>query len=866
MLLLQLKKYFTLNKLKTTYCKIPFSSSLKNGIFNFNMKKQILIIVMLFTAIAFAQVKVKVGGKIVDTAGEPIAFADVFFKGSTKGTITDENGKFYLESNVGYTVLVVNFLGFDIKEIPLKSQNFNMIIVLKEEAAKLNTVEIFSGKVKKKGNPAIAILNKIWAHKRKNGVYLFKQFENDKYEKIEFDLNSIDEKLKNSRIFKGLEFVFDQVDSSNITGKPYLPIFINEAVYKEYGQNTSPRKYKEELVANKNSGFQNNQSLIAFVKQLYTEYDVYDNYIKIFDKSFTSPVSKTGPSVYNYVLADSAFIENKWCYKIVYYPRRKNELTFKGQFWVNDTTFALKKITMEANKSANINWVKELYLDQEFNVLNDSVFLLKRDYLMSDFVLNKRENSKGVYGKRTSIYNNYNFNKKRDDAFFIKRVNDYSADVYNKPDNFWDTNRSETLNRNESGIYKMLDTLKTVRKFKQLYDLTATLYTGYWQIKKGFDYGPIFSTFGTNDVEGTRIRAGARTYFDLNDLARVQGFVAYGTRDQKLKYGVSAKWLLAKQSRFTVFAGNRKDVEQTGFSLTTINDVLNRSFASAAFFSRGDNFRLTNLNLSNIGFEFEAVNNLEFKVSGTYKTLASASPLFNVDYFIDQTYTDKKSTITQTEVDVSVKYTPNRKNFGYGVERGVSNEGRYPILFLSYTKGLKGFINSDFNYQKLQFFYKQPYQIGGFGRMHSTLEIGKTFGQVPLLLMNAVPGNQTLFMAPNTFDLLDYYEFVTDKYAALHIENNFNGRIFARIPYFRKFNLREIVGVRGIIGDVSQQNINLNASGISYRAPTHMYWEWHAGIANILKVIRIDFVFRGNYKDIPGASQFTIKGGAGFYF
>ena len=78
---------------------------------------------------------------------------------------------------------------------------------------------------------------------------------------------------------------------------------------------------------------------MAFVEDLYQDYDVYNNYLKFFDKSFTSPLSKTGIDTYNYALRDSAFIDNKWCYNIVYYPRRKNELTFKGDFWVNDSHF-----------------------------------------------------------------------------------------------------------------------------------------------------------------------------------------------------------------------------------------------------------------------------------------------------------------------------------------------------------------------------------------------------------------------------------------------------------------------------------------------------------------------------------------------
>jgi hypothetical protein len=119
--------------------------------------------------------------------------------------------------------------------------------------------------------------------------------------------------------------------------------------------------------------------------------------------------------VYNYVLRDSAYIDNKWCYNILFYPRRKNELTLKG-LWVNDSTFAIKKINMAVTKSANINWVKDIYIEQEFEVQNDSVFLLTRDYMMS-FAFNKREESKGMYGKRTTLYQNHQFNIEKPVAF-----------------------------------------------------------------------------------------------------------------------------------------------------------------------------------------------------------------------------------------------------------------------------------------------------------------------------------------------------------------------------------------------------------------------------------------------------------------
>ncbi len=835
------------------------------------LTKRILFLILTFsTILCFSQVKVS--GVVVDTDDNPVPYANIVFKGSTTGTVSQEDGTFYLESDQTYKELIVSFLGFETKTIALKARNFDLRIVL-TEGATLKEVVVYSGKQKKKGNPAIDILKKIWAKKRQNGVFLYPQYEYDKYEKIEFDLNNIDDKFKNSKLFRGMEFIFDKVDTSRVTGKPYLPIFINEAVYKTYGKNQPSKKLREELIANKNSGFDSNQELIEFIKQLYVDYNIYDNYLKFFDKSFTSPLSRTGVSVYNYVLTDSAYIDNKWCYNILFYPRRKSELTFKGDFWVNDTTFAVKQIEMDATRSANINWVKEIHIEQEFNVLNDSVFLLKRDHIMSDFAFRKKDESKGVYGRRTTLFDNYDFETTHNDKFYAARVDAYNEEVFNQPDDFWKTNRMEKLNDDEEGIYKMLDTLKTVRKFKRLYNIGATLASGYWELFEGFDYGPIFSSFGTNDVEGLRVRIGGRTYFTQNDPWRLQGFLAYGFDDNKVKYGLGGKWMIDKKNRIIISAGNRRDVEQTGVSLTTANDVLNRSFASAAFFTRGENFRLTNLNLSNVALEIEPARNLNFKIGATYKTLQAAAPdLFDLTYFDENGQI--QSEVRQTEVDFSINYTPGRKNAGFGVERAVSNEGRYPTLYVSYTKGLKGVLNSDFDYDKLQFFYRHRILMGGFGKLRYTFEAGKTFGNVPLSLLDIVPGNQTLFRAPRVFDLLDYYEFATDQYASLHLEHNFNGRIFSRIPLLRKLNLREIVGVRGVVGDLSAENRAMSnffnvpdANGnLPAGAPTKPYYEYSFGVDNIFKLLRIDFVFRGNYLDLPGATKFAVKGGVGFFF
>ncbi len=825
--------------------------------------KKIIFSFFLILIANLVSAQTKVSGVVLDNSKQPIPYANVVFKGSNTGVVSNEDGRFYIESPDNYTELVVSFVGFPDKIVKLPEKvNFDFKVILTEGNA-LKEVKIYAGKTSKKNNPALDILRKIWERRRKNGLKMFKQYQYDKYEKVEFDMNTIDSAFMKNKIFKGMEFVFKNIDTSRVTGKTYLPIFINESISEFYGDNETKRT-KEILKANKNSGLGNGDGVNMFIKDLYNDFDIYDNYLYFFDKSFTSPLSRTGIDVYNYVLADTAVIDNKLCYNIVFYPRRKNELTFKGDFWVNDTTFAIKKINMAITKSANINWVKDIYLEQEFEVLNDSVFLPTRDYMMSDFALRKKEESKGVYGKRTTLYKNFKFDQKKPDKFYKDDINYIDNSVYAKSDDYWEENRFENLNKDEVKIYKMIDTLKTVKRFKQIYNLVSILGSGYIQFGH-FDYGPIFSSFGYNEVEGYRLRAGGRTYFGPNDLWRIQAYTAYGFGDNKFKYGASGKWMIDKKNRIIISGGNRRDIEQIGASLTTTNDVLGRSYASSGLFTTGSNGKLTNINLTSLAAEIEPVKNLTFQLGFTYRTLESASPTFKLDYYTDDTFTTTKSEVKQSELNVQIEFTPKKKTIGYGVERR-DIDAPYSRFFVNYSQGFKGFIHSDFDYQKIQLYYKQPIIIGAIGRSNFIMELGETFGKIPLGLMSVVPGNQTYFIIDNTFSNLNFYEFVADKYATFQWEHNFNGKIFARIPGIRKLNLREIIGIKGVYGTISDENKAINASGLVYKAPEKPYWEYNAGIGNIFKVFRLDFAWRGNYRNLPETHNFTIKGSFGFYF
>ena len=814
----------------------------------------------------FVQAQTKVGGVLNDNAGRTVPFANVVFANSSIGTTTNEDGEFYLQDDGNFDTIVISFIGYKTLKVPLKSSvNLDMNITLEEEAASLDEVVIYRGKTSKKNNPAIDILKKVWANRRSNGVNVFDQYSYKEYEKLEFDINTIDSSLVESRIFNGMEFIFDYADTNKVTGKTYLPMFINESVTQVYGDNILDDE-KEVLLGNKNSGFSQNRNLIDFVKDIYDDYDIYKNYIKFFDKSFVSPISTTGIDTYNYVLSDSAFIDNKWCYNIVYYPRRENELTFKGDFWVNDTTWAVKNINLETTKDVNINWIKQVYIEQDFEVLSDSIFLIERDFFMADFALNKKKSSRGIYAKRTMLYDEYEFNNERPSSFYNKPVYNPQSAAYNRSEEFWSQNRMEELNEDEEGIYVMLDSLTKTKAFNRLYDVATILQSGYVEFD-GWDYGPIYSTFGFNEVEGVRTRFGGRTYFGQNDPWRIEAYGAYGFKDNKFKYGIAGKVLLDPKSRLILTGGNRRDVEQLGTSLTNSTDVLGRSLASSSLLNVGDNDKLSSINLSVFAVEMEPLKNLQVRVGANYRVLKPASPDFSLDYYVDEERTITDSEIKQTELSTVLTWTPGRKVSGFGVERNVINEEDFPTLFLNYSLGVKNIFDSDFSYKKLQFFYNQPLLIGGFGIANVSLEAGKTFGGVPLGLLNIVPGNQTYFALYNTFPTLDFYEFVTDSYTAIHINHNFNGRLFSRIPLLRDLNLRELVGFRAVYGDISEESKNVDASGLPLVAPdSDPFYEYSLGVGNIFKVLQFNMHFRGNYLDNPDARSMAFTIDFGFHF
>lgn len=832
-----------------------------------NPKYYYLYLFLLFSGIVCAQNAAS--GKIVDAkTNKEVTGVDIFINDSNQPFLTTTTGEFSVQSDS--IIYKLKFLrkSYALESIDVTTENANNIFVKlsKEKVESIQEVVIHNEKTKyknKKENPAYAIMQEVWKRKRNNGLSKFDTYTYKEYEKIQFDANNLDSTFMKRKIFNKLDFIFDYADST-ASGKMALPIFLNEAIYENYGENKPGKKTKRLLIAQKTSGFQDNQIVTLTAKNLYRDINIYDNTLNYFDIGFPSPVGTDGFSTYDYNLVDTLSVRGENAYKIRYQPKRTDILAFQGYLYIDTDTYAVIGATLKSTQKMNVNFVNSISTELEYDNPDENTFLPKRFITEVEITpFSKKKTSKSIIAKRSVDYSEYSFNKPLAPSVFTRREEEYDNKFVDKDDAYWTKARPDTLSKSEQGVYDMLDKLQQVPKFNRIVKLYETLGSGYYNVTKGIDLGPIFSVYGVNEVEGDRIRLGARSYFTMNDPWRIQFYTAYGFKDQQFKYGVEAKYMFNRVNRFMIGAGTRRDIMQLGVQLTTDDGIMSRTFASSTVFARGDNASLSSLNQTNIFAAIEPWKNFQVRVDGTMQSIKSANPDgFSLMYYRNG---DLRKTLNDSHVTVSLIARPGAKFSQTGVDRH-EHGTLAPTIVLKYTRGLEGLFNGDFNYNKLQFLFYKPVLIGSWGKTLINFEAGKNFNTVPLALQNVIPGNQSYSLVGNTFAQLNYYEFVADTYTTLHLEHHFNGKILSYIPLIKKLKLREIAFIRGAYGTLSDASKNINVEGFKYSAPSdHIYYEYGFGIENIgfgnLRIFRVDFNWRGNYLNRPDISTFGVKAG-----
>ena len=804
----------------------------------------------------FAQLT-KIMGTVSDsTTGEPLPFVNIVFKGTSIGVTSDFEGNFAIETKNPGDTLIASFIGYEKNATKVTKGIFQTIdFLMVGQNVLLEDVIIRPGI-----NPAEVLLEKIIKNKPLNDPNHFEAYQYEAYTKLELDANNITEKLKSRRIYKPFQFIFDNVDTSTVNGKTYLPIFLSETMSDVYARK-DPRGFIEVIKGTKISGIKN-ESAAQLLGDELLKTNIYDNYLEIFQVNFVSPIANGSLPFYRYYLVDSAFFGPHWCYKVMFKPRHQQTLTFTGNFWVHDTTFAIKEIEMRMAEDANINFVNDLVIQKTFDVVDGEHWALVRDYTIGDFnLIENNKTTMGFFGKKTTSYRNYVVDQPRDNKFYQAPVNvTVKEDASDQTEEYWSESRHEELSKDERTIYYMIDTLKTIPQFKTYLDIIEMVVTGYY-VKGNFELGPYASMLSFNAVEGTRFRFGGRTSNQFSTKILLGGYVAYGTLDKRLKYGGNVLYMINKNPRRALRGSFRYDLEQLGAS----QNAFREDFFLAFLFRRQPADKLSLVEEIKMSYEHEWFTGFSNTINLMNRNLypvGGASFEFNKD---GEILVEDAITSAEVGIDVRLAY---KERVSMGEFERVSLGAKFPIVNIKYAYGIPNLFKSDYEYNKLQMSVTHWFNVFNIGWSRFRVEGGRIWGTLPYPLLKLHEGNETYFFDEAAFNMMNYYEFVSDKYVSVFYTHHFGGYLFNRVPLFRKLKWREVAFVTGLVGGLDEANVSYNQEhqeGELYPLDKP-YFEAGVGIENIFKILRVDAVWRLSYLDHPDITPFGIRVSMQFSF
>ncbi len=809
------------------------------------MKTRLLFFLLLLAPIRSFGQTTTVKGTVSDEKGEPIPYARVRFSGTKIGTLTDTVGGFFLQSYYATDSIQVQFIGYKTKSIKIKKDS--------EQTLKIN-LEVQSTDHKdvvvliSSESPAIALHKKVIANKPINNKEKLDAYQYKLYNKIQLDLNNLGDKFQQNGLVKRMDLVMNYLDSTQ-DGNTYLPVILTESLSDFYFKN-QPKQKKEVVQATKITGIENVQ-VNQFLGDMYLDLNIYDNIYDLFNKSFISPLAPFARSYYQFVLEDSTFIGSDWCYKLHFEPKRTGDLAFTGEMWINDTTYAVKQIKASISPDANLNYIQNFYFEHVFDQVQNEVWMLTEERLILEFRLTEESKVLGMFGRKYSKRSDFVINQAKDNSFYTDNSVEMSDSAKLRSAEYWQSNRPITLNVQEKHIEEMVDSLSKTTFYKSMKKLIYFATTGYFQFNK-IELGNATSLISKNPVENYRVALALRTSNDFSKRLELGGRVAYGFGDEKLKYAGKIRYNITPKKRGMLTGIYSYDIEQIGQSPTAAS--MGSTFATV--FNTAPFDKLTFVNKIGLNLEKDIKKDLilyggfEWK-SYTPLGLANYQRVLNFD-------TANVSNIKTFEFIGRVRWTKGEE-FLSGYFDRTSLRSVYPIFSLQAIIGMKNIFGSEYNYQRLEFQMEHNTQLGVLGRMRYGVTAGYIFGTTAYPFLKVHEGNQSLWLLTSTFNKLNFMEFISDKYVTGFIENHWEGLFFDRIPLVKKLNLRLVSTGRILYGDISQKHEQaMLIPDFVKRFNGVPYMETSIGIENILKVIRVDLVWRMTHP-IPGQSPFGIR-------
>lgn len=765
---------------------------------------------------------------------EPIPFASAVFKLSGKGSLTDSAGKFTINIDqiVPNDTLRISGVGYNIVSIPYSALKANTLFELKLEVAHAATEAV----VKSKYNRALWFWRQIIKRKPYHDRTVYNNYGYEIYNKLEVDIQNFKkESFEKNKLLKPLNFILDFVDSTS-EDKPFLPAYITETLSDYYYQK-NPHKARELIKATRTNGIEN-ESLVKELGGMYQNVNVYSNTIPIFNRQFISPFSDNGDNYYNFKLLDTQYLSSKRLIHLRFTPKHKGEDTFEGDCWIHDATYSIQKVTLRPQEDASLNFVTGMSLIQDFKLINDTAWFLYKDKFVAD-IAPIGKNKLGLKGRKTTTYKNVLVN----DTSVVAELNkmkviekiELAQNYKQSSDTFWAKNRHEELSKSEQSVYKLLDTLTnnpTYIGYRNTLEFVAKGTKDFGNIR----IGPWFYWFSGNPYEGQRLRFDVATNKKFSEHWNLHGYLAYGFKDEKFKGKAEVKYQFKSQPWGYINVSYHNDMDN---GQTRYDQLANDNLFAAALRRNGIVQKFQRAEEKKIEYYQETNKGWGFGLSVAQRQLEPLANLPTNKFF------SQANVFNTFETTVRLRYAYAERTIENNFTR-YSLGSDLPIVDFTYTHAFDGVLGSGNQYDKVNLSVRDFLKVAPYGKIYYNLFAGKTFCTAAYSFLDILPGNEAHYFNRQAFNLMNRFEYIADSYAGFNLEHNVGTGLFRFTPLTRKLKWRQLWTARGVIGNLSQANQQLNFVG-SFpfkNLDNKMYLEVGTGIDNILQFFRVDVVWR----------------------
>uniref|UniRef100_UPI0025DFCEDE DUF5686 and carboxypeptidase-like regulatory domain-containing protein n=1 Tax=Algoriphagus sp. TaxID=1872435 RepID=UPI0025DFCEDE len=770
-------------------------------------------------------------GKITDAeTGDPIPFASVLLKGTTLGMNTDFEGNYSLNAKTLSDSIVVSYIGYLSQSKPLLDQPEQTInFQLRPSDFEMEAFVFEAGE-----NPAFEIIRKAVEKKKYFDKRSLNAYQTNNYTKIEIDIDHVSEEFSQRRSVKKVTAVLDSIKQlTNDEGEKILPVFFSETLSKFYYRN-NPELRKEIVEKSKVTGvgITDGSTTSQITGSAFQEYNFYKNWLNILEKDFVSPIADGWKAFYDYDLLDSVIVGQDSCYKLQVYPRREQDLAFSGTIWINKETYALKQVDLTIPKETNLNFIERIKIQQELVPTSAGPLIPSKSRIQIK-IGQVTPNTAGLLAKFYTSADSVKLEEPKPTSFFNQAV-ELKPDFNLGTEKFWSENRQDPLSSEELAVLQMVDTLKKIPVIRFYSEGLKFFATGYLPVNK-IDIGPWPGFFNYNNIEGIRLGAGFRTNLKFSNKWLIQGYLAYGFKDERLKYTGSVTRILDRSHWTTISFTSQKEIDQVGLEIASLegNSIF---LAASRFGTLRRPFLSTNHRLN---FQREFFKGFLFSAS---TNVAQFDPLYDF-YYLDKDTRDYKSSFKTTEAKFSLRYGRDEIIIINDNERVSFGPSKWPIVEVNYARGLN-WLGGDIKYDKLSFYLYQRLNMGMLGISRYELDAGKVFGEVPYPILKNHLGNETLFYTSAAFNTMNFNEFASDQYASLRYRHFFEGFLLNKIPAIKKLKWRAVANANVLFGSVQDKNIqnvpDMDPEGNPLETfgrldPTKPYVELGYGIENIFK-------------------------------